>query len=60
MVQGAHRGDQPRHQQNRLLFLAADYDSVGRLKDQVRSLPPWQSIVTDYRETNNMRTILSR
>src|SRR5262245_52110548 len=45
------RGDQPRHQQNRLLFLAADYDSVGRLKDQVRSLLAWQSIVTDYRET---------
>ena len=45
------RGDQPRHQQNRLLFLAADYDSVSRLKDQVRSLLAWQSIVTDYRET---------
>ena len=45
------RGDQPRHQQNRLLFLAAEYDSVGRLKDQVRSLLAWQSIVTDYRET---------
>ncbi|HSX80600.1 MAG TPA: DUF499 domain-containing protein, partial [Candidatus Saccharimonadia bacterium] len=45
------RGDQPRHQQNRLLFLVADYDSVGRLKDQVRSLLAWQSIVTDYHET---------
>ena len=45
------RGEQPRHQQNRLLFLAAEYDSVGRLKDQVRTLLAWQSIVTDYRET---------
>jgi hypothetical protein len=46
-----HRGEQPRQKgQNRLLFLAADYDSVGRLKDQVRSMLAWQSIVTDYRE----------
>jgi predicted AAA+ superfamily ATPase len=45
------RGEQPRHQQNRLLFLAAEYDSVARLKDQVRTLLAWQSIVTDYRET---------
>jgi predicted AAA+ superfamily ATPase len=45
------RGEQPRHQQNRLLFLAADYDSVSRLKDHVRTLLAWQSIVTDYRET---------
>ena len=45
------RGEQPRHQQNRLLFLAAEYDSVGRLKDQVRTLLAWQSIVSDYRET---------
>jgi uncharacterized protein len=45
------RGEQPRHQQNRLLFLAADYDSVSRLKDHMRTLLAWQSIVTDYRET---------
>ena len=46
------RGEQPRQKgQNRLLFLAADYDSVSRLKDQVRSMLAWQSIVTDYRET---------
>ncbi|MBD3805471.1 MAG: hypothetical protein IE919_19900, partial [Thioclava sp.] len=32
-----NRGDQPRFNQNRLIFLAADYDSVSRLKDQVRS-----------------------
>lgn len=45
------RGEQPRHQQNRLLFLAAEYDTVARLKDQVRTLLAWQSIVTDYRDT---------
>lgn len=45
-----NRGDQPRQKQNRLIFLAADYDSLGRLKDQVRSMLAWQSIVNDYRE----------
>ncbi len=43
------RGEQPRQKQNRLLFLAADYDSVGRLKDHVRSLLAWESIVGDYK-----------
>ena len=45
-----HRGDQPRFKQNRLIFLAADYDSVSRLKDQVRSTLAWQSIVSDIKE----------
>jgi len=44
------RGDQPRFKQNRLIFLAADYDSVSRLKDQVRSNLAWQSIVSDIKE----------
>ena len=44
------RGDQPRFKQNRLIFLAADYDSVSRLKDQVRSALAWQSIVNDIKE----------
>ncbi|MDP3651114.1 MAG: DUF499 domain-containing protein [Rhodoferax sp.] len=44
------RGDQPRFKQNRLIFLAADYDSVSRLKDQVRSTLAWQSIVIDIKE----------
>jgi hypothetical protein len=44
------RGEQPRQKQNRLIFLAADYDSVSRLKDQVRSMLAWQSIVADIRE----------
>lgn len=45
-----HRGDQPRFKQNRLIFLAADFDSVNRLKDQVRSTLAWQSIVSDIKE----------
>jgi uncharacterized protein len=44
------RGDQPRLKQNRLIFLAADEDSVGRLMDQVRSVLAWQSIVNDFKE----------
>ena len=44
------RGDQPRFKQNRLIFLAADYDSVSRLKDHVRSWLAWRSIVADYQD----------
>jgi len=44
------RGDQPRFKQNRLIFIAADYDSVSRLKDQVRSTLAWKSIVGDIKE----------
>ena len=44
------RGDQPRFKQNRLIFLAADYDSMSRLKDQVRSSLARQSIVSDIKE----------
>jgi predicted AAA+ superfamily ATPase len=45
-----NRGDQPRQRQNRLIFLAADLDSVSRLKDQVRSMLAWQSIVNDIKD----------
>ncbi|OQX02980.1 MAG: hypothetical protein BWK73_40960 [Thiothrix lacustris] len=45
-----NRGEQPRFKQNRLIFLAADYDSISRLKDQVRSLLAWHSIVNDSKE----------
>jgi uncharacterized protein len=43
------RGEQPRFKQNRLIFLAADYDTLLRLRDQVRSALAWQSIVTDIK-----------
>ena len=44
------RGDQPRFKQNRLIFLAPDYDNVARLRDLTRSMLAWQSIVSDIRE----------
>lgn len=42
-----NRGDQPRQKQNRLIFLAADFDVVSRLKDQARTFLAWRSIVND-------------
>lgn len=45
-----HRGEQPRQRQNRLIFLAADHDTVGRLKDHTRTVLAWQSIVEDIKE----------
>jgi predicted AAA+ superfamily ATPase len=42
-----NRGDQPRQKQNRLIFLAPDYDVVGRLKEQARIFLAWQSIAAD-------------
>ncbi|MFT4256154.1 MAG: DUF499 domain-containing protein [Pseudoxanthomonas sp.] len=44
------RGEQPRQKQNRLLFLAADFDQVGRLKDTVRMLLAWRSIEADIKD----------
>jgi hypothetical protein len=44
------RGEQPRFKQNRLIFVAADYDSASRLKDHVRSFLAWRSIVADYKD----------
>ena len=44
------RGEQPRFKQNRLIFLAGDYDSISRLKDHVRSYLAWRSIVADYKD----------
>lgn len=46
-----NRGEQPRQRQNRLIFLAPDNDHISRLKDQVRVMLAWQSIVDDARET---------
>ncbi|MGH8148311.1 MAG: ATP-binding protein, partial [Rhodanobacteraceae bacterium] len=44
------RGEQPRQRQNRLLFLAADADQVGHLKDTVRALLAWRSIEGDIKD----------
>lgn len=42
------RGNQPRLRRNRLIFVAPDYDTVGRLNDAVRSMLAWDSIVAEY------------
>ncbi len=41
------RGDQPRQKQNRLVFLAADFDVANRLREHARTFLAWQSIVSD-------------
>ena len=47
-----HRGEQPRQKQNRLIFLAADFDVVSRLKEMGRTYLAWRSIVKDIEEGN--------
>jgi predicted AAA+ superfamily ATPase len=56
-----NRGAQPRQKQNRLIFLVADLDSITRMKDQVRSVLAWQSIVADIKDLKlNLDQIQSR
>lgn len=42
------RGDQPRQKQNRLVFLAPDYNVISRLSDQARTYLAWNSILEDF------------
>lgn len=42
-----NRGEQPRQKQNRLIFLAPDFDVLSRLKEQARTFLAWRSIVAD-------------
>lgn len=44
------RGDQPRQRQNRLIFLASDYDSLMRLLDNSKTYLAWKTIVDDISE----------
>lgn len=49
------RGEAPRLNQNTLVFLAAEYNALVRLKDQVRTVLAWDSIVKDVeRKTLNL------
>ena len=41
------RGEQPRQKQNRLIFLAPDYDVLSRLKEYARTFIAWKEILTD-------------
>jgi predicted AAA+ superfamily ATPase len=40
-------GTQPRYRQNRLLFLAGDHDTLSRLREAVRGVLAWKSILDD-------------
>jgi predicted AAA+ superfamily ATPase len=40
-------GAQPRYRQNRLLFLAGDHDTLSRLRESVRGVLAWKSILED-------------
>ena len=42
-----NRGEQPRQNQNRLIFLAPDQDAVNQLKEMGRIFLAWQSIISD-------------
>ena len=45
-----NRGDQPRQRQNRLVFLHPDHGNLGILRDQLRTILAWKSIVEDIGE----------
>jgi predicted AAA+ superfamily ATPase len=44
------RGLQPRQRQNRLIFLASDADSAGRLRENAKTYLAWASIAADIDE----------
>lgn len=44
------RGEQPRQRRNRLVFLVPDYDSLSRLRENVKTYLAWQSINKDIKE----------
>jgi len=52
-----NRGGQPRQKQNRLIFVAADYEVVNRLEDHGKTLLAWQSIVADAKAEKLTLTI---
>ena len=44
------RGDVPRQNRNRLIFLAPEYDAIPRLVELIKSCLAWQSIIKDSTE----------
>lgn len=42
-----YRGDLPRQRQNRLIFIAPDFNVISRLKDLARTYLAWNSIIND-------------
>lgn len=45
-----NNGTKPRYRGNRLIFVAPDWPSLGRLKDTIRSALAWASIVDDVKQ----------
>jgi uncharacterized protein len=45
-----NRGNQPRIYKNRLIFLAPDFDALGRLRNQGKVFLAWKSIVNDIED----------
>jgi len=45
-----NRGEQPRQKQNRLLFFAADFDVLSRLKGYARTYIAWKEIISDIND----------
>ncbi len=45
-----NNGSKPRYRGNRLLFVAPDYASMSRLRDCVRTVLAWNSIVEDVKD----------
>jgi len=44
------RGEQPRQRRNRLIFIAPDYDSLSRLRENTKIYLAWDSIVSDIED----------
>ncbi len=51
-------GNSPRLHQNRLVFLAPDYDALTRLRDHARTYLAWKSIVSDVEQSRLVLDVL--
>lgn len=51
-------GNTPRLHQNRLIFLAPDYDTLSRLRDHIRTFLAWNSIVGDVEQSRLVLDVL--
>jgi uncharacterized protein len=55
----SNRGNQPRIYKNRLIFLAPDFDVLGRLRNQGKVFLAWKSIVNDIEDETLNQDIAS-
>jgi len=52
------RGNTSRIHQNRLVFVASDYDTLPRLRDHIRTFLAWKSIVSDVEQSRLVLDVL--